>query len=228
MVGVLLAQVNVYGQGFNQASQVLVDGQPVPTFWEGSSPLQAEINITLSATTGTHQFSVQSGGEVSNSLPYTVYAPQQGPFVMQAIPGFLVGEGEVNPTFIVAADIDGDGRSDVIMPGPFGGNSGSIAVLSGQADGTLSAAQYVLTSTPYALAAEDVDGNGTVDLIPITGNLGSGSTTVSIMTGDGHGNFQPPVTQQTFNGNFPGGATLADLDGDGKPDLVLYVQHPPV
>ena len=226
MVGIPLAQVNVYGQGFTRASQVLVDGQPVQTFWEGSGPLQAEINFTLSFTTGTHQFSVQSSGKVSNSLPYTVYAPQQGPFVMQAIPGFLVGEPENNPTFIVAADVDGDGRADVVMPDPLAGNSGSIAILSGQADGTLSDAQYIPTATPYALAVGDVDGNGTVDLVPITDNSGSGSTTVSIMTGDGHGNFQPPVIQQTFPGIYPGGATLADLDGDGKPDLVLFVQEP--
>jgi hypothetical protein len=39
--------------------------------------------------------------------------------------------------------------------------------------------------------------------------------------GDGHGNFQPPVTQRTFSETYPYLAQLADLDGDRKPDLIL-------
>jgi hypothetical protein len=71
----------------------------------------------------------------------------------------------------------------------------------------------------------DVDGNGTADLVLVASdNGGSGSTTVSLMLGDGHGNFQQPVIQQTFSGIYPANAYLADLDGDGKPDLVLAVQ----
>jgi hypothetical protein len=218
--------VTVLGQSFTSGSQVLIDGQPAPaTDFIDSGTLQAQISTSLNATTGTHQFSVQNGGQVSNSLPYTVYAPQQGPFVMQAFPGFLVAENESDPTFIVAADIDGDGLADVIMPGPLIGNSGSIAILRGQADGTLSAAQYILGPTPSALAVGDVDGNGTPDLVSITSDNGvNGSTTVSVLFGDGHGNFQPPVVQQTFAGIYPANAYLADLDGDGKPDLVLAVQ----
>ena len=147
---------------------------------------------------------------------------------MQALPGFLVGENLSDAPFIVAADINGDGLTDVIMPGPDLTNSASIAVLLGQKDGTLSAAQYLPVpagTAPYTLAAGDVDGNGTADLVLVASdNGGSGSTTVSLMLGDGHGNFQQPVIQQTFLGVYPANAYLADLDGDGKLDLVLAVQ----
>jgi len=227
-VGVPRGSVNVLGQGFTQQSQVLIDGQPAQNSeFINSGTLQAEVNISSNAAPGTHQFSVQDGGKVSNSVPFTVYAQQPGPSVMQAIPGFMVGELEVDAPFIAAADVNGDGLADVIMPGPGLSNSDSIAILDGQADGTLAAAQYIsIPTAPYALAVGDVDGNGTADLISITSDNGvTSSTTVSILFGDGHGNFQPPVAQQIVSGIYPGPAYLADLDGDGKPDLVLAVEN---
>ena len=226
MVGVPPELVLVSGTGFTENSQVLIDGQPAQsTIPDGPGVLQADVSDSLNSSVGTHQFSVQNGSQISNSLPYTVYAPQQGPFVMQAIPGFLVGENLSDAPFIVAADINGDGLADVIMPAYPDVNTG-VFILYGQADGTLSAAQYVSApTTPYALAVGDVDGNGTPDLVSITSDNGvNGSTTVSVLFGDGHGNFQPPVVQQTFPGIFPGPAQLVDLDGDGKPDLILAVQ----
>lgn len=226
MVGSQLATMTILGQGFTQQSQVLVDGQPTQSSFVNSNMVQGQINPSLNSTAGTHQFSVENGGTKSNSLPYTVYAPQQGPLVMQAIPGFLVGENETNAPFIVAADVNGDGLADVIMPGPEFGNSGSIAILNGQSAGLLSSPQYVMVPmTPYALAVGDIDGNGSADLVSITSS-NSSSSSVSLLLGDGHGNFQQPVTQQTFSGTYPGPAYLADLDGDGKPDLVLAVEQP--
>ena len=226
MAGVQLGIMTILGQGFTTDSQVLIDGEPsLHTEFLDSNTLEAEIDPSLSAAAGTHQFSVQSGGQVSNALPYTVYTPQQGPFVMRAIPGFLVGEYETDPPFIVAADIDADGLADVIMPGPGVSNSATIAILRGQADGTLATPQYVPVSVaPEALAAGDVDGNGTVDLVSVT-NDSPNSATVSILFGDGHGNFQQPSVQQTFPAIFPGPAYLVDLDGDGKLDLVLAIRQ---
>jgi hypothetical protein len=227
VVGSLLGLVNVIGQGFAGGEQVIIDGQPAQsTIFINPETLQAQISTSLNAVAGTHQFSVQNGDETSNSLTYTVYALTQGPVVMQAIPGFLVGEGERDAYFVVAADVNGDGLADVIMPGTSVSSPGSIAILYGQSDGTLSSPQYItVPSTPIALAVGDIDGNGTADLVIITADTGMSTNTVSILFGDGHGNFQPPVTQQTFSSLFPGTAYLADLDGDGKPDLVLTFQE---
>jgi hypothetical protein len=41
---------------------------------------------------------------------------------------------------------------------------------------------------------------------------------VSVLLGNGTGNFQPP--QRFIAGTAPRAMTVADLNGDGKPDLV--------
>ncbi len=227
VIGLPQASVTVIGQGFTSSSQVLIDGQPASeTTFTNSGTLQANIPASFSTTAGTHQFSVQNGSETSSSLTLTVYVMQQGLLVMQAVPGFLVGENLDGPSFIVAADVNGDGLADVVMPGWSDVSPGSIAILYGQSSGTLATAQYVsVPQSPYALAVGDIDGNGTPDIVSITSDNGVGeSTTVSVLFGDGHGNFQQPVIQQTFAGIFPANAYLVDLDGDGNLDLVLAVQ----
>jgi hypothetical protein len=221
MTGIPLGAVTVFGNGFTSQSQVLVDGQPVTqTIQLDSGTLEANVDTSLFTTAGIHQFSVQDGGSVSNSLPFTAYAPQLGPQVMQAIPGFLVGKYEADPTFIVAADLNNDGLSDGIVTGPPLANSNtSIAILYGQPNGSLSAPQY-LASSAYALAVGDVDGNGNQDLVSIQMGFSS-VVTVNVFLGDGHGNFQQSSAQQVFPGIYPASAYLADVDGDGQPDLLL-------
>ena len=199
VVGTPSGSLTVSGEGFTTSSEVLLNGRPLSqTTFVNANSLQVPIEASVNQTTGTYQISVQDGENVSNSLPYTVYALQQGSLMMRAIPGFLVAENLNNPPFIVADDVNGDGLADVVMSGPGIPNSESIAILNGQSDGTLSAPQYVpVPTTPYALAVGDVDGNGTPDLVSISSDNPS-STTVSLLFGDGPGNFQAAVTQQTL------------------------------
>jgi adhesin/invasin len=223
MTGIPLGGLTAYGDGFTAESQILIDGVPASqTVFFPPGELQAEVDISLYATAATHQISVQDGTNVSNALPLTVYSPQPGPQVMQAIPSFLAADviTSIGADFIVAADVNGDGLSDVIMSGPTLPYSGSITVLNGQSDGTLSAPQYIPCPAADALAAGDIDGNGTTDLVSLASDHFT-TTTVDVLLGDGHGNFQPPVAWQTFPGTFTRAAFLADIDGDGKLDLVL-------
>jgi hypothetical protein len=226
MVGIPVAEISIFGQGFTSSTQVVVNGQADVALFVSSSELQFEIPVSIDYTPSTTQISVQDGSKSSNSLSYIVYAPQQGTFEMLAVPGFLVGEGESDAPFIIAADVNGDGLADVIMPGTSVSSGEGITVLSGQTNGTLSAPQAIsMPTTPYALAVGDVDGNGTPDLVTVT-STNSSSTTVSIMLGEGGGNFQQPTTQQTFAGIYPGPAYLSDITGNGNLDLVLAVQQP--
>src|SRR5947209_12759514 len=135
MTGLPISQVMVFGKGFDSQSQVLIDGAPaVLTIFLDTNTLEGDLPNSLYSIAGTHQFSVQTGnGKVTNSLPFTIYTPKPGSQVMQAMPGFLVGNFAADPTFTVAADVNGAGLRDVTMQGPALMNSSvSIAIFYGQ------------------------------------------------------------------------------------------------
>jgi len=71
--------VTIYAQGFTSQSQALMDGQPLGTEVTSSSSLTAQLNLSVGYPAATHQFSVQTGGVTSNSLPFTVYEPHSEP-----------------------------------------------------------------------------------------------------------------------------------------------------
>jgi hypothetical protein len=219
-LGVLLNSFTVIGANFNAGPQVFIDGQPaVYTNFVDSGTLLVTLSDSVSTTLGTHQVTVQTNTGTSNASPFTVYAPQPVPTVMNALPAYLVGN-ESGPPCVVVADVNGDGFADVLVPIWI---DNEIAILDGNADGSLSPPQYLSVVQAYAVAVADMNGDGKADLISISSD-NSQTSTASILLGDGHGNFQPATSQQTVNGPSPSVIGVTDIDGDGKPDLVLYVQ----
>jgi hypothetical protein len=222
MVGVPLGSLLVSGSNFNADALVAIDGQPVSTDLIDPHTLQAEIYPSFDNTVATHQITVQESAGTSKPVSISVYAPEQGPFVMNAIPGFLVGT-ESDPPWIAVADVNGDGFADVIMPNDVPNGSGGIAILDGRSDGSLASPTIISMVTPSALLVGDVDGDGIADLVCIT-QVGTNSA-VTVFHGDGHGNFQQTTSSQVPYLGGPGTEYLADLDGDGLLDLVLSGQN---
>jgi len=70
-------------------------------------------------------------------------------------------------------------------------------------------------STPLAIAAGDIDGDGKIDLV--TANNDSGD--VSVLWGNGDGTFPASASLAVSDG--PSAIALADFDGDGKLDIVI-------
>ena len=141
-------------------------------------------------------------------------------------PGFTGG------IFVSAADINNDGRADVIVTPDYGGNT-HVHIFSG-GDGTREMASFFGIDAPGFLggaraSAGDIDGDGFADIV-VTAGLGGGSHTV-VWSGRSIANGSPKRLTEDFfavdpnfsndkNGIF---ITLADLDGDGYDDLIFGV-----
>jgi hypothetical protein len=213
--------ITVTGTGFTQDSQVLIDGK-ASSFVLLENPQQLQSNLPQPVPLGIHQISVASGGQVSNSLPFTYYYPSPAPAgLFNAIPGYYAGL-EIDENLAVVGDFNGDGRADVIIGNPSVQGS---SLLLGQADGSLSAPQYL--PNIFATVAGDVDGNGTIDLVTFLAGTTSGLN-VTVYLNDGKANFTPGPTGPNIPVNPTISAALIDLNGDGLPDLIVSGQFSPM
>jgi subtilisin family serine protease len=113
---------------------------------------------------------------------------------------------------VALADLNGDGKLDVVSGNQGAGN---IAVRLGNGDGTFGAASFFSTggNGPRTVVLADVNNDGKLDAV--VPNIGS--ATVSVIPGNGDGTFGAPLVFAT-NAN-PNAATVADVNGDGLPDL---------
>jgi hypothetical protein len=122
------------------------------------------------------------------------------------------------PSSIAVADFNGDHRSDLAVA-EFEGIG--IGLLLGNGDGTFRQAPDLPSSFPLWVTAADVNGDGTQDLV--SSNLLSPFSGVNVFTGNGDGTFQAGVYYPdggTNTGQINRYVTVADVNNDGKPDII--------
>lgn len=127
---------------------------------------------------------------------------------------------------VAVGDINGDGIPDIVAVTP-GGYYATAAMLTflGKSDGTFQPAMYQTYGHSYAYAGitlADFNGDGKLDLfISDDGTLGSVLPQASIIFGDNSGTFDTTKAVPVVSGLMIRKALVGDLNGDGKPDLVL-------
>lgn len=113
--------------------------------------------------------------------------------------------------FSTLHEMDGDGRLDLLVPG-----DGGSAILKGNGDGTFDGRRsYDSGGNADTMSAGDVTGDGCPD-VAVTN---TDNNTVSLFVSRGDGTLAPPTMLPFPNG--VGACAMADLDGDGRAELIV-------
>jgi len=154
-------------------------------------------------------------------------------------PAVAYASGAYAASSVAVADVNGDGYPDLVVANRCQSSTtcdstGVVSVLLGNDDGTFQAPLTYSSGgvQPYSVAIADVNGDGHPDLVVANscqsnGTCGDGKTpgAVSVLLGNGDGTFQAPVSYSS-GGVYAQSVAIADVNGDGHPDLVVASQCP--
>ena len=114
----------------------------------------------------------------------------------------------------IAADLNGDGKLDLAGTGLT-----SAFVMLNNGDGTFRAkVAYPVADQAQDLAAGDLNGDGRVDLAV---TINSPQISLSLLTGNGDGTFNPPVNFPNTSGFDSPSIAATDLNNDSRLDVVI-------
>jgi len=130
---------------------------------------------------------------------------------------FRIDAGDL-PTAVATADLDENGDPDLVAVTM--GLNPHVSVVAGHGDGSFATrVDYPIASQPDSVTVCDVDGDGHQDVASMSRPNAPG--VLSVLYGAGDGTLMPAVTLAGL-GSYPDGLRCADLNRDGRGDLVYF------
>ncbi len=123
-----------------------------------------------------------------------------------------------------AADLNGDGRADIVTTNLDGASVTVLLSTGRRGVAPASGSPFPAGGKPFGLAIGDVNGDGRPDLV--VGNWGghpedSSFDAVNVLLGDGKGGFSPLPGSPLKAGHAPARVAVGDLNGDGIGDIAV-------
>jgi Bacterial Ig-like domain (group 3)/FG-GAP-like repeat len=246
-IGIAIADVNGDGKPdlivANDCAPPYCGGSVSVLLGNGDGTFQPAVSYVTGGIDGVGAHSVAVADVNADGKPDLIVANWCADSNCDGSVGVLLGNGDgtfqkvvtyssggMYAEFVAISDVNGDGKPDLLVANGCVANScdqGAVAVMLGNGDGTFRApVQYHSGGVyPMSLSVVDVNGDGRLDVVTANNEKtgGGGGAEVGVLLGNGDGTFQPPTSY--YAGGVPTywftAAAVADVNDDGKPDLVV-------
>ncbi|GAB3862373.1 hypothetical protein GCM10028822_43000 [Hymenobacter terrigena] len=133
-------------------------------------------------------------------------------------PAVAYGSGGTGTSAVAVQDLNGDGKQDIVLANA----SSTVGVLLNAGTGTFPAtattyASGATSGNASAMALGDVNADGKADIVVLNAN----DSNVGVLLGTGTGTFQAATTYAVGSFTYPTGLALADVNGDGRADVMV-------
>ena len=217
-----LVATNVFGSNVSVLFNTTTTGNAAPTFSAKTDFTTAtnpdDVSIADLNGDGKPDLAVATQGSTNVSVLFNTTPTGNATPTFSAKTDFTVG----NISFSVSiGDINGDGKPDMAIANT-GSNTGSVLLnttTTGAATPTFSAkTDFTTGNSPNSLVVRDINGDGKPDMA--VSNQGDASVSIFLNTTTPGASTPAFTTKQDFTtGSQPWKISIADFNGDGKPDL---------
>jgi hypothetical protein len=205
-----------------------VSGENAP-YWDGSLPsllIKRETNCSLSAY-GFNPLD-QSLSMLQANYQDVLHAQARLTTTGDRWPAGCINSRLGVPSSNAIAEKTAEGNFYVALAISYGifssVNSITVGVATNGIIGlTSDPVEYPLSEYPGTLTSVDLNGDGNPDLVAVSADENTGVATLSVFLGNGDGTYQQPRTDYPTQ-LITGSVTVADVNGDGHPDLIVVGQ----